>query len=431
MTTTTVAAIKGRIGKTDYYQANISARELVAIAIPASELSDWDSWSMSERIQRDVSLNRIREELLPYLAFSKDRFYGSLIITVIEADTFKFEPLEKVSPTIPAAYQSEIGSIGFLIIDGGQLVALDGQHRLVGLRELITNPYFSSEIVKGAADDDVCVMFVQHESLESTRRIFNKVNRHARPTTPSDNIITSEDDGYAIIARWLTEMDPPPGVRTPRPPLNWLNRNGDPIVEWKRTTLTQNSPSLTTLTAVYKTVQSILIANGLPKFSDSINRPPDEELKKGYRWAARWWEAVLEEIAPLNWVRNRPEEIPSMRGPSKRHSLLFRPVGQMALFRGIGTAVDLGYNLEETIRRCNKIPWSTRSRLWREILVSEALRPITREKNIRLGGDLIGYLLAGHRMSPEDIYALQASCATEKGWLESSGQPPRPLPDPI
>ncbi len=431
MTTTTVAAIKGQIGKTDYYQANISARELVAIAIPASELSDWDSWSMSERIQRDVSLNRIREELLPYLAFSKDRFYGSLIITVIEADTFKFEPLEKVSPTIPAAYQSEIGSIGFLIIDGGQLVALDGQHRLVGLRELITNPYFSSEIVKGAADDDVCVMFVQHESLESTRRIFNKVNRHARPTTPSDNIITSEDDGYAIIARWLTEMDPPPGVRTPRPPLNWLNRNGDPIVEWKRTTLTQNSPSLTTLTAVYKTVQSILIANGLPKFSDSINRPPDEELKKGYRWAARWWEAVLEEIAPLNWVRNRPEEIPSMRGPSKRHSLLFRPVGQMALFRGIGTAVDLGYNLEETIRRCNKIPWSTRSRLWREILVSEALRPITREKNIRLGGDLIGYLLAGHRMSPEDIYALQASCATEKGWLESSGQPPRPLPDPI
>ena len=431
MTTTTVAAIKGRIGKTDYYQANISARELVAIAIPASELSDWDSWSMSERIQRDVSLNRIREELLPYLAFSKDRFYGSLIITVIEADTFKFEPLEKVSPTIPAAYQSEIGSIGFLIIDGGQLVALDGQHRLVGLRELITNPYFSSEIVKGAADDDVCVMFVQHESLESTRRIFNKVNRHARPTTPSDNIITSEDDGYAIIARWLTEMDPPPGVRTPRPPLNWLNRNGDPIVEWKRTTLTQNSPSLTTLTAVYKTVQSILIANGLPKFSDSINRPPDEELKKGYRWAARWWEAVLEEIAPLNWVRNRPEEIPSMRGPSKRHSLLFRPVGQMALFRGIGTAVDLGYNLEETIRRCNKIPWSTRSCLWREILVSEALRPITREKNIRLGGDLIGYLLAGHRMSPEDIYALQASCATEKGWLESSGQPPRPLPDPI
>ena len=431
MTTTTVVAIKGRIGKTDYYQANISARELVAIAIPASELSDWDSWSMSERIQRDVSLNRIREELLPYLAFSKDRFYGSLIITVIEADTFKFEPLEKVSPTIPAAHQSEIGSIGFLIIDGGQLVALDGQHRLVGLRELITNPYFSSEIVKGAADDDVCVMFVQHESLESTRRIFNKVNRHARPTTPSDNIITSEDDGYAIIARWLTEMDPPPGVRTPRPPLNWLNRNGDPIVEWKRTTLTQNSPSLTTLTAVYKTVQSILIANGLPKFSDSINRPPDEELKKGYRWAARWWEAVLEEIAPLNWVRNRPEEIPSMRGPSKRHALLFRPVGQMALFRGIGTAVDLGYNLEETIRRCNKIPWSTRSRLWREILVSEALRPITREKNIRLGGDLIGYLLAGHRMSPEDIYALQASCATEKGWLESSGQPPRPLPDPI
>ena len=67
---------------------------------------------MSERIQRDVSLARVREELLPYLAHSKDRFYGSLIITVIEADTFKFEPLAVVSPTIPAAYQNEAESLG-------------------------------------------------------------------------------------------------------------------------------------------------------------------------------------------------------------------------------------------------------------------------------------------------------------------------------
>ena len=94
--TTTIPAIRGVIGRTVYYQANIPARDLAAIAIPASEMHDWDNWTMSERIQREVSLSRIRQELMPYLAYSRDRFYGSLIITVMEPDHFEFEALSKI-----------------------------------------------------------------------------------------------------------------------------------------------------------------------------------------------------------------------------------------------------------------------------------------------------------------------------------------------
>jgi DNA sulfur modification protein DndB len=431
--TTTIPAIRGVIGRTVYYQANIPARDLAAIAIPASEMHDWDNWTMSERIQREVSLSRIRQELMPYLAYSRDRFYGSLIITVMEPEHFEFEALSDVVPEIPAAYQSSAQAVGFLTIAGGDLVALDGQHRLVALRELITNPGdFPGNAVQEVGSDSVCVMFVRHESLESTRRIFNKVNRHARPTTPSDNIITSEDDGYAIISRWLTERDPPPGVRTPLPPLNWSDRDNDTIVEWTRTTLTPTSPKLTTLSAVYQTVSAILGANGLTQFSEKqlINRPDEAVLKKAYRWAAHWWDAVLEGLQPFNWVRSRPEEIPGMRPYAKKSSLLFRPVGQVALFRGLGRAVELGLTLEDAIISSNKIRWSMSNRDWRGVLVSESHRMLTKQGDIRLGGRLIAYHLAGHLIDPGSRWALQRDVAAARGWLEESGTVPRALPSP-
>src|SRR5690606_8270280 len=133
-----------------------------------------------------------------------------------------------------------IPRMGFLTIDGGRLVALDGQHRLVALREIVAGRVEAEGEYRDAiADDELCVVFVQHESLEKTRRIFNKVNRHARPTTPTDNIITSEDDGYAIVARWLVENDPPLGLEEPAPPLALFDKSGEPLVEWRSTNLPQ------------------------------------------------------------------------------------------------------------------------------------------------------------------------------------------------
>ena len=100
--------------------------------------------------------------------------------------------------------------MGFLTIEGGSLVVLDGQHRLAALRGVTTaGPDLKGEFVDAVADDELSVLFIPHESFEKTRRIFNKVNRYAKPTSPTDNIITSEDDGSAIVTRWLVEEEPP------------------------------------------------------------------------------------------------------------------------------------------------------------------------------------------------------------------------------
>jgi DNA sulfur modification protein DndB len=68
------------MGSTDYYSGTILARDLATIAIPVKELDQWKQWNMEERIQRDIAMQRIRSEIVPYLVNSPDRFFGSLII---------------------------------------------------------------------------------------------------------------------------------------------------------------------------------------------------------------------------------------------------------------------------------------------------------------------------------------------------------------
>ena len=397
MGTLNVPAIRGSIGRTSYFVAKVPARALGAIAIPASEMDEWENWSPSERIQRDVSLHRIKQELAPYLVRSKDRFYGSVIVTVIEADLFEFEPLSKIATGLPSAYRANTEDMGMLSVKGGTLVALDGQHRLVALREIVAGRLeIDGEHSNAVGDDDVCVMFIEHDSLERTRRIFNKVNRHARPTSPTDNIITSEDDGYAIITRWLMENDPPLGLAGPPPPLALYNDDHEHLVESEKQTLSQNDQRLTTISTLYQTVEAILDANGLKGFDEKhrVNRPENDELEQAYRWAAEWWSAVLKGLPAFRLAADSPKWIREMRSRGEKWSLLFRPITQVALFRGLGLAVNAGLALEEAVKRAGKIPWRNDHEMWVDVITRRGGRMITHKKGVMLTGRLIAYLIA-------------------------------------
>ena len=234
----TFAALRGRMGSTDYYQATVQARELAAVAMMAAELPQWTTWSVFERFQRELAQKRVEKEIVPYLVRTKDRFFNSLIVLVFDPDIFEFESLGDRVPGLPGAYKSASEQMGFLTIEGGSLVVLDGQHRLAALRGVTTaGAELAGEYVDAVAEDELSVLFMPHESFEKTRRIFNKVNRYAKPTSPTDNIITSEDDGSAIVTRWLVEESPPLGLADPQPPLNALDSSGEPIVEWRQQTL--------------------------------------------------------------------------------------------------------------------------------------------------------------------------------------------------
>ena len=420
-------AIKGRMGSTTFYQANVKARELAAVAKTAAELDAWQEWSIFERFQRDLAVKRVQQEIVPYLVRTKDRFFGALIVLVYEPDVFEFESLQGSGLKGGKLYKDVADRMGFLTIDGGELVVLDGQHRLAALRGVVTaGDELQGKYRDKIAEDELCVIFIQHDSFEKTRRIFNKVNRYAKPTSPSDNIITSEDDGYAIVARWLVEAAPPLELTGPMPPLHHHDATGEPIVEWRSTKLQTTDTKLTTLSALYQSVEAILTAHGIKDFDERsrVNRPSDKELTQAYVYAAEWWNAVTTGLRPFALALQMPHMIPEYRKYSERSSLLFRPVAQVALFWGLEGAVRRGLSLELAIERANKIKWSASNPMWVDTIIHANGHMIATAHGIRLAGRLIAYLIAADKMTEVEINRLRNDLSDARDY-------PMKMPKPV
>lgn len=413
----TFPALRGRMGSTDYYQATVKARELAAVAMTAAELPQWTSWSVFERFQRELAQKRVEREIVPYLVRTKDRFFNALIVLVYEPECFEFEPLSNRAPNLPAAYRQSAEQMGFLSIEGGSLVVLDGQHRLAALRGVTTaGTELQGEFVDAVADDELSVLFIPHESFEKTRRIFNKVNRYAKPTSPSDNIITSEDDGSAIVTRWLVEPTAPLGLEKPKPPLNSLDRGGEPVVEWRHQTLRPPDRKFTTLSALYQMTQVILLADGIQGFDEKhmVNRPTDKQLRHAYTFVAEWWHTVFANFTPFRRGLRRPEFLPDLRAYQAEYSLLFRPIGQIAFTHALVGAVLLGRSLGDALMDAEDIGWSASNPLFTDTVVYANGHMSTSEYSIKLAGRLGTYLIAGDLMTDDAIVKLQSDLQDAK-----------------
>lgn len=437
--------IVGRMGSTTYYETTMTGRELASSVRPAKETDSWATSGIEERMQRKFDIKRIRETIVPYLAQHKDRFFGSLIVLVPEG-AITFEPLEDIMrDKLSAAYRESARQIGFLTIDKGELIALDGQHRLLAFREVITGGAELGDYASVVGDDEVCVLFIEQEDPKKTRRIFNKVNRHAKPTGRSDNIITSEDDGNAIVTRWLLDIDR-------NAPLAEREIDGQKVelVNWTSNTLGQNSRHLTTISAVYETVKDILVFKGFEGFDEKKNpvAPPEPILEDAYAVAAEWWDAILTLDAFADALEN-VSSVPEVRyDPTNSHSLLLRPVGQVAFVKGLIMAIDRSdddhgpkLTLTDAVHRANKIDWSTPpGSIWSDTIVrADGLKMVARKEAQALAAELVAYLIGDEYMTQEMRTNLWATWNRARGKdvdtpvdkIDDDDLMPEDLPTPV
>jgi DNA sulfur modification protein DndB len=59
-----IPGVKGHLGNTDFYQATMKVRDLVQGVRSASELDEWTTMSIEERIQRDPDHSRVQRSVL-------------------------------------------------------------------------------------------------------------------------------------------------------------------------------------------------------------------------------------------------------------------------------------------------------------------------------------------------------------------------------
>lgn len=191
-----IPAIKGKIGETIYYIANLSFQQINHLVKRVdSELHT--STSLKEEIQRSLSDNYIK--IKQYILTREDHFFNSLVLAVYDG--------LPVWTEIRYELEDEwYHNVGVLHFNGEEKIfPVDGQHRVEGIKAALReNPNIANETIS--------VILIGHnntpEGMEKSRRIFSTLNRYAKPVRLGDIIALDEDDVVAITTRLLLENFP-------------------------------------------------------------------------------------------------------------------------------------------------------------------------------------------------------------------------------
>jgi DNA sulfur modification protein DndB len=417
--TTALPAMKGQFGTTEYYIVTMPAQELANRLVIPKEMEGWEDLSLEERFQREVNYNRVKKHIAPYLAHDKDRFFGAFIVDIYNSDGVDFEPLDNILNRLPRLYQQAAKSFGLLYLQGHEvLVPLDGQHRVVALRFAISGMDEKRKEIAGltpnidVANDDCTVILVKHDNKKA-RKIFNKVNRYAKATSKSDNLITADDDIIAVISR----EDVAGEIISER------------LVNYASNTLPATAQEFTTLATIYESVSLIL-----EHYHGKINitaLPSEADAKLFRRQVKEYWSTLTSEISIFQKALHDPTESgDEKRKEIRRDYTLGKPIVQLALVDAtlrLITMSDDGsaLSLTEACSRVNQADWSTDNPLWQGILMN-GNKVVTGKQASKFAARFMAYYL-GADLSPKELEILRDQYIDHF----ASENAPNALPSPI
>lgn len=341
-------ALCSRMGSWNYYVVKMSARELSENVKYASEV--YEDRTLDEAIQRTLNENRVKKDIVEYLKRQPDRFFSSIVVAALEGDP-KFYPVEITEDPQFAIFHDDRRlneSFGVLKFDGTQkYYALDGQHRLSSIKTLLdrNNP-LSEGTPENFENDEFSVIVIvpsQKDSnkvfMEKYRRLFSNLNRYAKPTDQTTNIIMDEDDTFAILTRRLiTDNDffKSPGK----------DKDSRRIKTQKGKNLKTGDSYFTSLETLYAMNIELLRSpqrqnngwgaigeEGLTQKNFIRFRPSEEYINSLYDELAMYWEALLDEIPDLHNdpIQMRTHELEDGDSEDESDHLLFWPIGQEML----------------------------------------------------------------------------------------------------
>lgn len=240
------------------------------------------------------------------------------------------------------------------------------------------------------ADEEICVIFVEGNDPLKIRKIFNKVNKYARQTGRGQNIITADDDVFAIISRRLFSEGQV---------LAKIGKNE--LVNWSSNTLSQRSKQLTTVSALYTIAETISKDRG---WTSKMMPEDDNEIDEVFEENVRFWETLMNGMDTYKkYLELTREDRPISQ--LREENLLMKPVTHMALAHVAYFAKQKGIAWEEVVARLNQVDWSMDNSVWFNILVIPAKKKkvITGKESIRAAGMVISYMVMGRVMTAAEV----------------------------
>lgn len=338
-----VPALRAHMGDWIYYVAFMKMKDVAERVGVAEEIHESDS--LNELIQRQLTDRA--SQIMDYLLRQPQRFFNALVIGVYggEPQWYELDIRDNAAPGSEDLPRYVEGALGLLALEGTErLFAIDGQHRVMGIREAVgSNPDMGEE--------EVSALFVAHRNdaagLRRTRRLFSTLNRYAKPVSKLDIIALDEDDVVAISTRSMVEEHP-------------LFEEKVALVKGKNIPVSDER-SFTTIVALYDALDVVLPDSRRGWNDYKRSRPADDAVSSFREKATEFWNAMIQTFAPLREMSNsRPsDQVASAFRNREGGHLLFRPVGLLLIVKTVRRLVDTGATLERALcgrsRRCQ---WS-------------------------------------------------------------------------
>lgn len=368
-----IPAIKGKIGKTIYYIANLTFQPIDQLVKRVdSELHT--STSLKEEIQRSLSDNYIK--IKQYILNREDHFFNSLVLAVYDGLPVWTEIRYELE-------EEWYHNVGVLHLNGEEKIfPVDGQHRVEGIKAALgEKPEIASETIS--------VILIGHsntsEGMEKSRRIFSTLNRYAKPVRLGDIIALDEDDIVAITTRIMLE--------------NFPLFMGDRIKASNSKSIpTNDKKSFTTLMTLYDCHLELLkyykfggnISSG--KLKDYLRvRPDDETISGFYNFLFDFWRAFKICFTEIeNYIEDTSLNAAEQYRESNRGgNIFFRPISLYPFISAIATLAMRApeHDIIRVMEQFRNIDRTVSSEPWNRVIWN----PIT-HKMVMRNQSLVKYL---------------------------------------
>ena len=345
-------SLRGVMGDWVYYPTLMKLKDIAERVKIAEEI--YQSDILSKMVQRVIKRKR-GKEIKDYLLKQQQRFFNSLIVAVYEGDPswYDISRIEGNDLLDPEDIPDDVvAGIGILSLNGNEkLFTLDGQHRLIGIKEAVAaKPQLG--------EDELSIIFIAHrtdsEGMERSRRLFTTLNKNAVRVSKGETIALDEDDAMAITVRSLVtknQMFMEDRI---------LNNATDNVPKSNQTCLTTIGNLYDLLGILFTKVYIISKKRTLKEKRDELTkiRQSDDILNQHYENACDYFQQITNSFLPLQEFVNSGNDYPVVV-EKYRHSdggsVLFRPMGLKILTEIMAILVEK-YPHSECFKMISKLP---------------------------------------------------------------------------
>ena len=352
-------SIRSKMGDWIFYSCVMRLADIADRVSFADEIHK--NKSLSKLIQRELEDKRA-ESIKNYLLADKERFFGSLVIAVYGGHPAwsDIDLKEGINSDYKFLDENQGANLGFLSFTGEEkLFALDGQHRLAGIREAVKE---SVEI----GSDCVTTVFVGHKNtisgLQRTRKLFTTLNKNAKAVNKSEIIALDENDAVAVITRRLVEES------------NYFF--GKTISYNKGNSIPKHENSALTNIANLYDVLSIFLGEAIAEknknyWRDEL-RPDDITLDAFFEKSNQLIASFGKNFKELHdYFSEKPENRSAIPYRNENGgSILFRPVGLLIFIEIFSRIYKSTQNIEACIKILAKLPTDISNYPYRDVIWS-------------------------------------------------------------